>query len=306
MTTTTRNIADLAELIPGLKVKSTVDFGLPASIAVMSIGGGAGKTSTLGTIVKVPAFKDKKIVYLDFEDGTKVWANDPQIKHAVETGQITLISIDRNDPAAAKVQIDKLLGYKDEDGQKHIGALFSPAFDVDVIAVDTLDTMQEIGLNYFRVTTFSENGKQDTRAAYRLLKAWTMDIAWELHLGKPLALIASHAADKVNEKSGTSTTAMMLAGSARDIIDGVPDLVALIKWQTTEDQPDVKRLVAYMDKEEGVSVKNRWSFTEPMWDFSMPKLYAAIEAKIAATDEKIAKVTKVHTKQEDTAPAVAA
>ncbi|WP_025157251.1 AAA family ATPase [Leifsonia aquatica] len=289
-----RSLGDLADLI-GLEVEDSVELGLPSCIAIIA-DAGAGKTTLAGGIIKVPLFRNAKIAYIDVEKGTSVWAQDPQIMHAVQSGQITRFSIDKTDPIKAKGQLDKLLGYKDDNGQKHVGALFSPAFGVDVIIIDTFDTLQEIGKDFFMATTRTQDGRQDTQGAYGKLAPWTTDILWELQHGKPFGLVLSHGMEKKDKKTGIDKLSMKLAGSAKESVASIPDLVAYMTWQEKEDEePRQTHLVAHMSQSAEVTVKNRYGFDGPMWDFSLPVLFAAIDQKIAASQGVIDAFTQANT-----------
>lgn len=288
---TQMTLASLADLI-GVPTVQAVELGKPSCIAVMAEPG-AGKSTLLGGIIKVPEYANAKVAYIDVENGTSVWANDPQIMHAVETGQITVFKIDKTDPMNAKPMLDKLLGYTDESGQKQIGALFSPAFDVQVIAIDTFNTLQEIGLAYFMATSKNQAGVTDGMAAYGKLAPWTNDILWSLQHGKPLGLVASHTMEKTDKKTGFNKLTMKLAGSAKDNVASIPDLVAYMGWEVREDEePQTAHLVAHMSQSPTVTVKNRYGFNEPFWDFSLPALFAAINAKIEASKAVVQAVTQ--------------
>lgn len=277
-----RSLEELSELV-GIEVSDSVELGSPSCMAIIA-DAGAGKTTLAGGIIKVPEFKDKKIAYIDVENGTNVWALDPQIMHAVQTKQITRFRIPKTDPIKAKPMLDKLLGYTDETGQKQIGALFSPTFDVDIIIIDTFDTLQEIGLAYFMATTKNSAGVQDGQGAYGKLAPWTNDLLWEMQLGKPFGLVLSHGMEKKDKKTGIDKLSMKLSGSAKENVASIPDLVAYMGWQENEnEEPRQSHLVAHMSQSPDATLKNRYGFTEPMWDFTLPKLFEAINVKIAAS-----------------------
>jgi hypothetical protein len=276
----------------GIVIPDAVSLGKPKSMAIMAEPG-TGKTTLLGGIIKVPEFANAKIAYVDIEDGANVWALDPQIKHAVDSGQITILPIPKNDPLAAKQKLDQLFGYTDENGQKRTGALFSPAFDVDVIMIDTFSGMQEIGLEYFMATTRNQAGVVDGMAAYGKLAPWTNAILWELQLGNPFGIVTSHTMEKKDKKTGVEKLTMKLAGSAKDNVAAIPDLVAYMAWQTIdEEEPQVSHLVAHMSQSPDATLKNRYGFTEPMWDFTLPSLFAAINTKIDASKAVVQSVTQ--------------
>lgn len=293
---TTIDLGALAEMI-GMDVSDSVEVGPPNSIAIIA-DPGAGKTTLGGGIIKVPGFENARVAYIDVEKGTNVWALDPQIMHAVKTGQITRFSIDKTNPIKAKEQLDKLLGFTDETGQKQIGALFSPAFNVDVIVIDTFDTLQEIGLAYFMATTKNKDGVMDGQGAYGKLAPWTTNILWELQLGKPFGIVLSHGMEKKNKKTGIDVLTMKLNGSAKESVASIPDLVAYMGWQVDESEEGQKsHLVAHMSQSPNATLKNRYGFTEPMWDFSLPRLFEAINVKIAASKAVVEAVTNAQTAQ---------
>lgn len=297
--TAQRSLADLADLL-GIDESADTGTGLPHSLALIGAPG-TGKTLAAGSIVKVPEFKDAQIAYVDLELGTSVWAQDPQIwserYHPTKNpgGHIHHFPIKAGNTVEAKAQIDKLFGYRDESGQKRLGALFSPAFNVDVIIVDTFDRLQSVGFDYFMATAKTKDGRQDPQAAYGMLGPWTTDIAWNLQTGSPISILLAHEMEKVDARTGQPVITMNLKGGSKESVPSAPDLVArLSKRDVIEGEGDeaheVTRYVAELAGTETALLKNRYGFTEPLWDFSLPRLYAAINQKIQSTEAVIASV----------------
>jgi hypothetical protein len=221
----------------------------------------------------------------------------------VKSGQINILTISK-DPMIASRELNKYLGYRDEFGQSHTGMLLSSNVDIDVICLDTLDTLQMVLFDYLSATTLSANGKPDTLKAYGLLGQRLSKILWDFQGSEKLVLMAAHTMDHLDKKTGVERVTMKLSGSLKETVSSIPDIVAYITTEKSE-VDDQDHYVAHLTQSPTLAAKNRYGFTEPIWDFTLPTLYKLIDDKIAATDETIKRVaaSKVVTETPITAPA---
>jgi len=284
----------LTDMIPGLasRKKDAATLGLPGLI-VLQGEAKIGKTFTLAGILKVPAYRNSRILFLDFEDGAMTLSNDPQFQAAAESGQVSIFTIDPTDTVESYNLICSLLGYKDERGRPVKGALFSEHLSeeerFDIIMIDSFDVMQKIVHDYLDMTTLSSDGlKTDKLGAYGKLAPATKDILWTLKMWNGLGIVISHVQEKNDAKTGLPKLTMKLDGSARDDAPSIPDII--VNLSRRNDEAGTSHLVGDMSGDESMLVGNRLFHNEPVWDFSLPRLYQIINGKINQTQQKIAAV----------------
>ena len=289
----------------------TNDFGLPKSIIIHGKPG-TRKTSTAGAVIKVPEFKNKpvRVAYIDIDNGTEVFVNDPEVLAAVfnefasqapdgiyrdaETGE-PLHTFDPTKPRIFIAQLDKtktlmsydillnLFGYSYVDQQtlKEIdveGVLFQLGFDI--VILDALDVAQEVIVAQLLATTVNEHGKLDSRKAWGEVKKWTNRIAWKFqNTPSILGIIVMHTDEETSEVTGLKTVKPLLSGGAKETIAGVPSLVAYLELIADKDGKTILR--ATVGDAPGVTSKNRYSFSAPIDGFDLEKLYSIINDKRA-------------------------
>lgn len=252
------------------------EIGDPASVLLYAKPG-RWKTSTAGSIVRVPKFKDARILYLDVDQGSKVFVNDPDVYAGVQAGRINIIPINKLDPEAF-AQLQYFLGKYDENGVFQRGEAFKWGYDV--VVLDTLDVAQDIAINWFMNNTVSEKtGKKDTLGAWGRVAPWTTDVMWALQ-NDPSAfgIVVMHSAEDVSE-TGMLAIKPKLGGSAKDNIGGIPDMVAYLDFEANPENKDDVRLVAHVGKSNIFTTKNRWRTPDKIVDFDMPTLFGLIESR---------------------------
>lgn len=246
----------------GLMTKPT-SLGDPNSLMLYGKSN-TGKTTTLGTLIKVPGFD--RICVVDLENGTKVFVNDPEIKQAVEDGRIDIVPIDKRDPEAFLT----LSAVLDE--------LMSNDFGYDAIALDSLDVAQDVAIDWYMANTFSESGKQDSLAAWGKVAKWTADLMWDFQNKQHfMGVVIGHSAIDTEKKTGISMVKPKLSGSAKDNIDSIPDIVAYLWEETLED--DKSHVVFAFGKGGGNFItKSRYSTLLPdrLVDPDMPEIFKYI------------------------------
>lgn len=279
---------DLSTLpgLEGLKIAKPQEVGRPKSILLYGAPG-TRKTTLSGGIVKVPGFK--RVLYIDVDNGSEVFVNDAQVYDAVQEGRITIVQLDKTDTAATVDALGKLLGFKDENGQKVIGAAFSPSLGYDVVILDALDVAQEVMVDFYLSTTFSESGKRDTLKAWGKVTKWTTDLAWEFQNSKPLGILVAHSKEEVAEGTGRLAIKPKLSGGAKDSIAGVPSTVAYLEFVETEEGT---KLAATIGDDSVIVAKNRYSINDKILDFTLPGFFAMVDEREAETKARIAQVKK--------------
>lgn len=246
---------------------------------------GTWKTSTAGGIVKVPSFAGKKVLYIDIDQGSKVFVNDPEVYAGVQEGRIDIVPIDKLAPEAFG-QLKYFLGGEDEHGQFQKGEAFK--YGYDVVVLDSLDVAQDVAINWYMNNTIAEKtGKKDTLGAWGKVGPWTTDVAWAFQNYEGLGIVVMHSAESTSE-SGVFAIKPKLGGSAKDNIASIFDLVAYVDFEANpEDRSDVQ-LVATLGKSDYIVSKNRWMLPDKIWSFDLPSFYQMIHARRADTAKKAA------------------
>lgn len=270
-------------------------FADPNSIMIHSEPG-KGKTFSMGEVIKVPGLET--MIVLDVDNGTKVFANDPEVMQAVRDGRIKIIKIDKTQPDAF-IKADTYFWE----------IVNANGYGFKVVGLDTADVFQELAVDFFLANTWNENGTAlDTRKAYGEIAKWTSKFLWALHNNTNfLGVTLVHTKTEEEKKTKVSTIKPKFAGSVRDSAAGIPDIVIHLTKEENEDGS--VNIVADMSGVGDVVSKQRYSaFLPPrMENFSLPKLYELIRAGVNAQNP-IAPVTPIaaSTQTEPAAAAVSA
>lgn len=250
------------------KPKSLILYGAP----------GARKTSTAGGIIKVPGVK--RVLYIDIDNGSEVFLNDPDVYAAVEDGRINIVPIDKLE-ADAFGKLQYFLGRKDpETGVFVRGEAFNAEWGYDTIIIDALDVAQEVAVDWYLANTFNEHGKQDTRKAWGEIGKWTSDLMWSFQNHPTVTGIAVMHSKEGTEDSGAYKIKPKLSGSVKDTIAGIPSLVAYLSLEVDKDDPAVSHLIATIAGDEVVvGTKNRYSLPGRIEDFDLPMFYKMVAQK---------------------------
>lgn len=243
--------------------------GAPKSLIIYGEPG-TYKTSILGSAIKVPGFN--RGVIIDVDNGTEVFSNDPEIFAAVQDGRIQIVPVDKRDPNAF-LTINYL-----------INDLVQNDYGYDFVGLDALDVAQEVMVDYLLANTVNEKGAQDTRKAWGEVSKTTSDWMWAFQNAPHFTgITVMHSRDGVDEDSKTYKVKPKLAGSVKDSIAGIPSLVAYVEHQKLEKNSKETHLVATLGASDVFSTKNRYSISEPIVDFDLPKLYERINARPTVT-----------------------
>ncbi|MFF2388931.1 AAA family ATPase [Agromyces sp. NPDC058104] len=236
---------------------------------------GRGKTTVLGSMVKVPGFEQGLII--DVDNGTRVLRNDPAIKLALDEGRLRILKVDKTKPAEAVAKIDYII---DQVTSQDLGYRF--------VGLDTLSYAQD-AIEVVADAQFATSGKGGTRdgfAVWNMVGAKTVEWVAKLH-NCPwlLGVINVHAKEQTTDQ-GQYRILPELGGSTKNKIGGDPDLVAYLDWMTGVDpaNPDVPHLCAYLGKSPVYIAKNRDMLPDLIVDYDMPTLFRMLEQKDAYVD----------------------
>lgn len=240
------------------------ELGDPRSIAIYGEPG-TFKTSIAGGIIKVEGFN--RGLYIDVDNGTEVFVNDPVIRAAVKDGRISILKIDKLDPMAF-LKLDAALK-----------ELQTQNFGFDFVALDAVDVAQKIAVKHFLATTYNERGVLDSRAAWGEVGVWTDDVMWGFQNTPHFVGITVFHSTVDEEKTGATRIKPKLQGAAKDSIGGIPSIVAFVKFEKNQETDKVE-LVGYLGKSDEFVSKSRYSRTVPdrFPNFNLVSLYERIRS----------------------------
>lgn len=215
---------------------------------------GSGKTWFSGSASELPGVR--KVLYIDTE-GSTVGTLD-----RFNPDKIDIIRVDLhpNPFAFANTILQKLF----DPGAQH---------EYDVIVIDTFDTLQDLAIKSF--------DNSDGWELWRDVKDWSLDIAKKLKKLPALGIIVVHDREEKSE-SGAVVARLRLAGSAKDVLPGIPDMVTYLERKLDKEDNEV-HTYGYFESSNKKVTKNRFGFPPLVKDVSLPVLWAFIDKKAAGT-----------------------
>lgn len=223
---------------------------------------GSGKSHLAATAASLPGVK--KVLYLDTEGSTV------GVLNRVENSEkIDVIRVDQHeDPFGFLSTIVK--------------KLLDGGTQYDVVVIDTFDTAQDWAETYFDdKSPYGKSGEKDGFWKWAQVKDWSVDIARVLKKIAPLGILVVHDAEE-KSKSGAITKRLLLLGSSRNILPGIPDVVAYLERKIVDGEPTT---VAYFGTDDNKVTKDRFGFPPKVKSATLPALFSYIEKKNTDTPE---------------------
>lgn len=254
------NITQLPKPAWASAVTTAEKLGPPQSIFLYGLPG-TRKTSSAASIAKVSGFS--KVLFIDVDNGTAVLSTEP------EYANVEIVKIDPLDPNA----LAKIDGIVSDVAQNDYG--------YDAVVFDTLSVGQDVAEAALKAkyATAGKNGKPDGFAVYGDLGVWTDHLVRKLHNAPHFTgIITCHSTEKRDE-AGNLAINPKLSGSSKESIGSIPDLVAHLSF-ARHPETNEKHLVATVGETPGLISKNRYRLDDVIVDFTLPRLYSLIGAKI--------------------------
>ena len=216
---------------------------------------GCGKTHMAASAINIntPDLKFNKGLFIDTEGSTVGVVKDPRIDIIRVDKYEHLDDDGEPNPHSKFLFLDALLN----DGPK---GLFNPnnVTDYDFIAIDTLDVAQDLAIDWYQSgndsSVFNERGKIDGWAVWSKVADWTIDIARGLKKIAPLGILVLHDREEKLD-SGAMTKRLRLGGKSKDVLPGIPDVVAYLERKKGDDGAVT---TTYFSTEDNKVTKNRW------------------------------------------------
>lgn len=233
-----------------------------------------GKSTLAGQLIKTPGFD--RGLYIDVENGSKVFNNDPDIKRAIKEKRLSVLKIDKTAPDA----FARIHSVTQE--------IFAQPFGYDFVVLDSLDIAQGVAVDYYKANTYNESGKLDTRAAYAEVGKWTSDLAWGFQNSPHfMGVLVGHSTNDEDKKTGQSSVKPKLAGSMKDNISSIPDLV-IYMWKEKDEDGNIIRVVSTEGDGDYIA-KSRFSTLLPsrLENPTMPEIFAYIRGEKKSPPSRI-------------------
>lgn len=219
---------------------------------------GCGKTHLAGTAADLAGVKN--VLYLDIEGSTVGVLDQLDSK-----SNIDVIRVDQH--KTPFLFLDEILK-----------KLFEPGAETkyDVVVIDTFDTGQDMAVVYFdSIAPFGRSGDKDGFWVWGEVKKWSIMVARGLKSIPAIGILVVHDTEE-KTTSGALTKRLLLAGKAKDIIPGIPDVVAYLERTIIDDVPQT---VAYFGTDDNKVTKDRFHFPPKVLGVTIPALFKFIEDK---------------------------
>lgn len=209
------------------------------------------------SISEVPGVK--KLLILDTEGSTAGTLN------GFDDDLIDIVDCQRDSPAESFQFLNTILDRLFDSNTVHT---------YDAVMIDTFDVAQDWAHAYFDSTApRGRNGEKDGYWIWGEVKNWSVSTARNLKRIPAIGVLIVHDREEKN-KDGGLITKLNLVGSAKDILPGIPDVVAYLE-RTLEGDKEVT--LAQFASQDNKVTKNRFHFPAVVRDPSMAKLFRYIE-----------------------------
>lgn len=242
---------------------------------------GTRKTSMIGALYKAGFFN--KILVLNLDNSVEVLFTDAAVKAGVKAGHIDIKTISEFAPDARQ-QVENVLlevaGKWRAPDESILDNPNIPDYGYDLVVVDTLGILSNIGIKDFKKTTYNDAGnKLDGRAAYGRLGPWNREMVKIIHdSNRFTGLFLSHVKE-TDPKAGPVKLVANVDGGFTGTLPSIPSVVGYLNWEKHPESGDVV-LTATVGKSDIVTTKNRYSLPDKIYGFDIAAMYADIYTKI--------------------------
>lgn len=203
-----------------------------------------GKTWLAASAAEVAAFSP--VLLIDVEGGATAIARDWR--------DVDVIQVDTHE------QLESVL-----DG------LLSQEHKYKTVIVDTLGVAMDRAEKVFGEKPENKNNRF---GKWGDLKEWANQMVRKMHHAEFLSIFIAHAQDEKDDATGAVKTVPMLAGSTRNTLPAIPDIIA---YMTSEKTEDATKRALYLQGSDRLVSGNRFGLPSKMYDPSMKKLMDTIK-----------------------------
>lgn len=141
-----------------------------------------------------------------------------------------------------------------------VDELLSKEHKYKTVIVDTFNVAQNRAEAHFRAKPENANNKF---GVWGDLKVWSLGFARKLHHAPFLSILIAHTQVDKDDNTGRMTTTVKLAGSSKQDIPAVPDLIGYMENVQNEDGDTVA--ILRVAKTPGIITKNRFGIEDTIF-----------------------------------------
>jgi hypothetical protein len=203
-----------------------------------------GKTWLAASAAEVAAFSP--VLLIDVEGGATAIARDWR--------DVDVIQVDTHE------QLEAVL-----DG------LLSQEHKYKTVIVDTMGVAMDRAEKVFGEKPENKNNRF---GKWGDLKEWANQMVRKMHHADFLSIFIAHAQDEKDDATGAVKTVPMLAGSTRNTLPAIPDIIA---YMTSEKTEDATKRALYLQGSDRLVSGNRFGLPSKMYEPSMKKIMDTIK-----------------------------
>lgn len=214
----------------------------------------------------------KTILLYGDPKGGKTWLANSASEIA-DLAPVLLIDVEGGASAIARdwKDVDVINVETHEQLESVVSSLTSQEHKYKTVIIDTLGVAMDRAEKFFGEKPENKNNRF---GKWGDLKEWTTQTVRKLHSAPFLTILIAHAQDEKDEQTGAIKIVPMLAGSAKNTLPAIPDIIGYLTAERTEE--GVKR-VLYLESSDRLVSGNRFGLAPKMYEPSMKKLFTAIK-----------------------------
>jgi len=218
----------------------------------------------------------KKVLYIDIEGSTVGTLSD------FDADKIDVLEVyNMTSPDPEKSNSD----YRFEFLTTVLARLVDEGTTYDAVVIDTLDVAQDWAIDYYdRRAPVTRSGEKDGYWTWGEVKKWTVSHAQSLKALDALVVLVMHDREE-KDSGGGIVTKLRLSGSAKDVLPGIPDVVAYLE-RRVDDEDGKVHTTAYFETSDTRVTKNRFKFPAAVRDVTFPKLWNYIDSQHTSTTKE--------------------
>ena len=213
---------------------------------------GNGKTYLANTASQIPGMG--KGLIIDVEGSTKGTLRD------FDPEKLDIIEVYKMDPDKQFAFVNTIL--------THLGDP-KTVTKYGYIVIDTFDVLQDLAIK--ALDTGGDNGYE----LWGDVKEWSVGVAKMLKRIEPLGILVMHDREEKSE-GGALIARLRLSGAAKDLLPGIPDVVAYLERKLDKEDGKVHTF-AYFESSNKKVTKNRFDFPPIVRDATLPLLWSYID-----------------------------
>lgn len=141
-----------------------------------------------------------------------------------------------------------------------INELLTTEHQYKTVIVDTLNVAQNRAEAAFRKKPENQNNKF---GVFYDLKDWTINLGRALHHAPFLGIMIAHSTVNKDDNTGRLLTTVKIAGSAKEDLPAIPDIVGMMDVATNEDGDPIS--ILRVGRSASVTTKNRFGMPDVIY-----------------------------------------